>query len=391
MEFKLFFRAFQRGWWLIVFTALLAVNLSLLVSYFTTPIYQVSSRFVVSPNAGVYDNSWDVVSSLDTLDRRSIINTYKELMASRSIFGDSPDLQELTAEELDSDYTVTVVVVPDTNILKLTVEGPDPDRAMVIANAIGTEALDAINRLYPVYNFSIIEEPELPTQPIRPQTVQNAGLAFLIGGIIGTGLAFSKEQLQNTFDQLRQRSILDNVTSAYTRTFFEKRLREEITKNPYTDLSLGLINLRGLGEVASVLPKSLVDRVLSETTETLRNELRGRDIVGRWDKNVLSVLLPSTPVSAVERTFKRLQNYLSKPIVLDDVGEIVVNPDPCIGVVSHYQVESSDDFIYRAETAVKQATSFETSAVIYSSKPFVFDTEEEVVSDDESSAQELES
>jgi len=376
MEFKLYFRALQRGWWIIVFTMLLAMNFSLLVSYLTTPVYQVSSRFIVSPNAGIYDNSWDIVSSLDTLDRRSIINTYKELLASRSIYGESPEIQEIAVEELDNDYVITVVVVPDTNILKLTVEGPDPNRAVMIANAIGTQSLDAINKLYPVYNFSILDRPALPTTPIRPQTFQNAGLALLVGAIVGTGLAFSREQLQNSFEQLRQRSILDNVSSAFTRAFFERRLREEIIRNPESSLSLGLINLRGLEEVADVLPKAMADRVLLRVTETLKNELRGRDIVGRWNDNVLSVLLPSTPVNAVEGTFKRLQTYLAEPIYLDKSGDIVVNPTPCIGVVSRSQFDSSDDVIQRAETAMKQASSYETPAVIFLSKPFVFDVED---------------
>ena len=103
---------------------------------------------------------------------------------------------------------------------------------------------------------------------------------------------------------------MDGVTFAYTRAYFERRLREEVTKNPDSGLSLGLINLRGLEEVAGVLPKALADRVLYETTLILRKELRGRDIVGRWDKTVMSVLLPSAPVNAVEATFKRLQSYL---------------------------------------------------------------------------------
>jgi len=377
MEFKLYFRALQRGWWIIVFTMLVAMNFSLLVSYLTTPIFQVSSRFIVSPNAGIYDNSWDIVSSLDTLDRRSIINTYKELLASRSIYGGSPELQDLSAEELDKDYAISVVVVPDTNILKLTVEGPDPERAVVIANAIGTQSLDAINKLYPVYNFSILDKPELPTTPIRPQTVQNAGLALLIGAIIGVALTFSREQLQNTFEQLRQRSIMDSVTTAYNRAFFERQLREVITKDPESNLSLGLINFRGLEDVSGVLPKALADRVLNKVTDTLKKELRGRDMVGRWDQNVLSVLLPLTPINAVEGTFKRLQAYLAEPIYLDETGDIVVHPAPYIGVVSRSQFDSSDDLIQRAETAMKRASSFEIPTVIFLSKPFVFDDEDE--------------
>ena len=377
MEFKLYIRALQRGWWIIVFTMLVALNFSLLISYLTTPIYQVSSRFIVSPNAGIYDNSWDIVSSLDTLDRRSIINTYKEVLASRSVYGNNPETQQLLRDESETDYSITVVVVPDTNILKLTVEGPDPNHALMIADMIGTHSLDTINSLFPVYNFSILENPELPTKPIKPQTFQNAGLALLIGIVIGTGLAFSREQLQNTFEQLRRRSVIDNVSTAYTRAFFERRLREEVTEDPDASLSLGLINLRGLGDVSDVLPKAFADRALLQITETLKKELRGRDIVGRWDKNVISVLLPSAPVNAIESTFRRLQTYLAETLYLDESGEIVVDPDPCIGVVARQRLDTSDDVIQRAESAMKQASSFEEPAVIFLLKPNVSDVDAE--------------
>jgi capsular polysaccharide biosynthesis protein len=224
MEINIYLRALQRGWWIIVLVMLAAMNFSLLISYLTPPVYETSSRFVVSPNAAVYSNSWDIVSSLDTLDRRSIINTYKELLASPSVYGTNPEIQKMNPEELTSQYQIVAVVVPDTNILKLNVEGPDPNTVVLIAQAIGHEALDYINKLYPVYNFSVLDQPEIPTEPIRPEPVKNAGLALVVGAILGTGLAFSREQLQYSFERLRERSVIDPVSSAYNRTFFERPL-----------------------------------------------------------------------------------------------------------------------------------------------------------------------
>ncbi|MEN9430350.1 MAG: Chain length determinant protein, partial [Pseudomonadota bacterium] len=85
----------RRGWWIILVTTLIATNVSLLVSYFTPPVYQTSERFIVSPNASIFSSSWDIVSSLDTLDRRSIINTYKELLANQTFYVKSPEMQKI--------------------------------------------------------------------------------------------------------------------------------------------------------------------------------------------------------------------------------------------------------------------------------------------------------
>lgn len=372
MEITLYLQAFRRGWWIIVLTTLVATFISLLASYFTPPVYEASERFIISPNAGSFNSSWDIVSSLDTLDRRSIINTYKELLASPSVYENSPDIQAMGSGIIGSDYPISVAVVPDTNILNLTVEGEDPVVLVAIANAIGDQAVKYINQLYPVYNFSILDRPELPTSPIRPEPAKNAGLAAMLGTIIGVVLAFSREQLQNTVEKLRERAIIDVPSSAYTRIYFERRLREEISRMPDARLSLGLINFRGLDEVSNVLPQPIVDRLINQLTQTLKSELRGRDIVGRWEASQLVVLLPDTQNSAVEATFKRIQVYLAVSISVDKAGDLVVVPDPCIGVVSRDQLESYDEFLRRAELAMEKASALKEASVVFSTKPFLF-------------------
>lgn len=372
MEINIYLRTLQRGWWIIVLVMLTAINASLLISYLTPPIYETSLRFVVSPNAAVYENSWDIVSSMDTLDRRSIVNTYKELIASPAVYASSPELQAVPSEVLEKEYSISVVVIPETNILELSVAGPDPTTTVRIANAIGDQALDYINRLYPVYNFSIVDEAQLPTEPIRPEPVKNAGLALLVGAVLGVGLAFSREQLKFSFDRLRERSVLDPVSSAFTRAHFEKMLREEVTQNPDASISLGLISFRGIEESEGVLPQVLIDRAMYTLTQKLKSELRGKDIVGRWDRSQLSVLLASAPSSAIDSTFKRIQKYLEERIQLSETGDVIIRPDPCIGVVSRNQFESSDAVIERAEAAMDQASSFGMPTVVYVSTPFIF-------------------
>lgn len=375
MEINLYLNMLRRGWWIILLTILIATNVSLLTSYLTPPVYQTSSRFIVAPNAGSFSSSWDVVSSLDTLDRRSIINTYRELLSSPSVYKQNPAIQSVDPQVLAS-YDILVTVVPDTNILKLTVEGVDPKTTVEIADAIGTQAVEYINKLYPVYFFTILDQPELPISPVRPQPLQNAGLAFFFGAIIGFVLAFSKDQLQISIEKLRERSVIDSASSAYTHAYFERRLMEEVAQRPEQNLSLGMINFRGLADVRDILPQQIKDRIVNTITQTLKSELRGRDVVGRWSDMQLAVLLPSTPVSAVEATFKRIQLCLAEPISVDTSGDMVVNPDPCIGVVGRAQLETGEELIERCISAMEKASAFDEAAVVVLSKPFIFSKSE---------------
>jgi diguanylate cyclase (GGDEF)-like protein len=147
---------------------------------------------------------------------------------------------------------------------------------------------------------------------------------------------------------------------------------EDITQNPDGSLCLGIINFRGLRDMADVLPQSIRDKLLLQLTQTLKEELRGRDIVGRWGASQLAVLLPSTPSSALESTFTRIKARLSEAMRLDATGEMVVRPDPCIGVASHVQFESDKELIKRAELAVEKASALNAPSLTILSRPFVF-------------------
>src|SRR5512144_2730110 len=85
MEMRFYLRIIKRGWWLILIAAMVAVNFSLIYSYYlTTPTYEAVARFIVSPNIQNIE-SRDLVNSLEALDKRSIISTYAEVLNSQEI------------------------------------------------------------------------------------------------------------------------------------------------------------------------------------------------------------------------------------------------------------------------------------------------------------------
>ncbi len=147
MEIRLYMRMLRRGWWIVALTALVAVNVALVASYLTIPMFQASARFVVSPSPELLGG--DIVDSLDTLDKRSIVSTYAEFINSRRIYLDA--LQVLQLQETSMiEYTTQTVVLPDANILVLTVTGPDPQLAALLANTMGQRAINYISLIYAI-------------------------------------------------------------------------------------------------------------------------------------------------------------------------------------------------------------------------------------------------
>ncbi|NOZ72337.1 MAG: diguanylate cyclase [Chloroflexi bacterium] len=369
MEMRFYLRIIRRGWWLILISALVAVNFSLVYSYYiTTPMYETVARFIVSPNVQNVTGR-DLVNSLEALDKRSIISTYAEVLNSRQIIestikllGDNPeDYQE---------YTMAVTVLPDANILRFSVRGPDPEVATMLANSIGQYAIDFIRKLYVVYDIDFLDKAVVPLEPYHPRPVQDAGLALLIGTVVGVSLAIFRDQLSSTLDRLSQRRMIDSESQAYTRTYFERRVREEFATHPESVFTLGFIFLNGIQEFYDSLPQAYVNRIMRRVTATLKDQLRGNDIVGKWSQLQFSVLLPSTDGVSAEHRLLRIQKVLNQQLSLDEDGEFNILLDPRIGLADRQGGESFNVLVDQVEQALEIAMESDDKIYLYKVRPF---------------------
>jgi len=132
-----------RSWaWLIVLTGLLAGAAAYVAAIRSTPIYETSTRLLVSDPP--------IIRSLDTsamISGQTMTSTYAEMLV------DAPVLQgvidklglTMTAEQLAD--LVSVEIVRNTQLLVVTVKNPNPILAADIANTLGQVFADRIREL----------------------------------------------------------------------------------------------------------------------------------------------------------------------------------------------------------------------------------------------------
>ncbi|MBK8984682.1 MAG: hypothetical protein IPM39_01150 [Chloroflexi bacterium] len=201
-QINIYWQIVKRGWWIILLTAVVAVVASLIYSSISPRIYRTTTRFIVSPQAGIASET-DYFRSLDTLDRRSIITTYAEVFGSNRIVGEAvASLGESVA--VMEDYTVTAVGLPEANVIQVTVEGPDPAIVMQIANAIGERSTEYIEGLYFMYAITLLDSPSVPKGPISPTPLRDALVAAILGLAVGAVLAVAYVSLtdrQREYDE----------------------------------------------------------------------------------------------------------------------------------------------------------------------------------------------
>lgn len=332
MEIKLYLQMLRRGWWIVLLTTLLAILIALISSYFTKPMYEASARFIVSPNSSLVTSS-QIVSSLDTLDRRSIVSTYAEIFNSTRIYSEAVQTLRLDPVALN-DYIVNTVVLPDTNILELSVSGNNPQTVALLANQIGQSAIGDISLLYQAYTISLLDPAPIPDTPYSPQPLRDFSLALVLGLVGGSALAILSEQIRIPLEAYRQRLRIDSETGVYNSRYFQQLVEDDLLQGKKSATSVGLLELPGLQDYLDTLSPVASQRLLKKITETLRLELRGNDVVGRWTATSFIVMLPSTPGSAAALTFERIRSALSRPIKLEQYDE-VIQLNPFYGVATH--------------------------------------------------------
>jgi capsular polysaccharide biosynthesis protein len=144
MEVKLYFRMLQRSWWIIVITTLATVAAALVASYFTAPTYRATARFIVSPSPALITGGSNLLNSLSTLDKRSIITTYAEILNSDRIYSRDAQFAAMNEASLVG-YSYNAVALPDANIIEFSVMGPDPDTVYMLTNGIGQHAVEYVH------------------------------------------------------------------------------------------------------------------------------------------------------------------------------------------------------------------------------------------------------
>jgi capsular polysaccharide biosynthesis protein len=176
--------------WVIVLSIVVCVGMAVGYSLQQTPLYQASIKVLVGQKQGLATAPSEAINLLD------VAPTLSEAVATRPV-------AERVVQDLDlkmpAEYIVygtTAEVIPDTQFITVSYTDTDPQRAQQIANAIGKAFSEQISEVSPnvgAITATVWESATLPRSPISPSPVRNGLIGFVVGGMIGLGLAFLLE------------------------------------------------------------------------------------------------------------------------------------------------------------------------------------------------------
>src|ERR687889_46883 len=127
----------KRYWWMILLAFAIGFGSAAFFTRRRTPTYRAATTLVVGPNENL-KTTREVVDSLNTLDRRSVVATFARLPAGRTVRERAQAQLQLNEAQL-APYEVKTAVVPDTNVLEVATEGPDARLAAAFADAVADQ------------------------------------------------------------------------------------------------------------------------------------------------------------------------------------------------------------------------------------------------------------
>jgi capsular polysaccharide biosynthesis protein len=192
VELRRYLEVSLRWWWVVAlaFVATTAVTVASVAAQSAT--YESSATFVVRPRP--VDPSLDA-RAFDALIRGVTINTTYASIARSQLIRDRAD-EQLDPGARRDDMSVSAKVLTDTNIVSISVKGPDPDNVVDLATAVSVETIEYVNGLSDVYVLEPLDEPTRPGSPVATNKVLTILVGLVLGVVLGVGMAMLVEYLR---------------------------------------------------------------------------------------------------------------------------------------------------------------------------------------------------
>jgi succinoglycan biosynthesis transport protein ExoP len=154
LDLKDLLRIFKKQRWLILYVFLIAVICATIFSFMLPQIYQAETTIRVKQSQGLASSLLANMPTSNPLLAKQQMSTYAEIMKSRTVL--EQVIQRIYSEPKDGEKIptyqeimerITTSPVKDTEILKIQVEGRDPQDTALLANTLVNTFMDRITYL----------------------------------------------------------------------------------------------------------------------------------------------------------------------------------------------------------------------------------------------------
>jgi capsular polysaccharide biosynthesis protein len=166
----------------------LSVGTAYVVTSRQTPTYRSSATLVLVPSAAILESP-DLLRSLETLERRTVIATFAQIPSADRIRVTAARDIALQPDSLGY-FVSQAFVIPNTNLLRIEAEGPDAARAAAFANALAATTRAEAKTMYRVFEMTTLAAAVQPAVPVAPNPRRAVALAAILGAALGVAATY---------------------------------------------------------------------------------------------------------------------------------------------------------------------------------------------------------
>lgn len=320
MELKRYLRILWNWWWLVLVTFITVVIATIAFTYTRIPEYESIVRLVVSPSAITATDVRELRETIADLDKPIVVNTYAEIGQSPTIISSAWSQLGLPSQKA---YKVNSSVLQETNIIVITITGPNAELVQQLAEAVANQTLAHVATLYEVYDLSLLDPASISTTPINPNIKLNLALGVILGLGLSVIVAFLAEYLKTPMEQIEQLSIVDARTGAYKETYLMRRLRSEMSRSKRVQrpFVVGIVRLENFNEMVDGFSPKSKQLVLKQVVQLLKQSLPEENLVAQWRGDTLALLMPDFDLESAQRIMEKVQSRVEwTTFEVDDTG-----------------------------------------------------------------------
>lgn len=193
--------AVKKRWKIIALTTVLATLVSGIFSFFViSPTYEASTKIFIGKEGAESEG----YNSSDVSMYQNLLKTYSELIKTKDLVNKAINNSQYDLSVNNVLNGITVNTLTGTQILQISYQSKSPSIAKNILESITNEFITKAEELVPNGNVKILESVELPKNPVAPNKTMNIAIAFILGMMVGFGIVFLLEYLDNTYKNKEQ-------------------------------------------------------------------------------------------------------------------------------------------------------------------------------------------
>ncbi len=201
------FAVLRKRLWLIVLITIIAATVSAVISFFVlTPVYESKTQILVNQAK----NDQQLYNTQAVQTNVQLINTYNDIITSPAIL--DKVIKELKLDESAQSLSgqIQVTSAQDSQVAQIVVQDTSAKRAADIANTTASVFQKQVPKLMNVDNVKVLSKAALGEKPspVKPQPLLNVAIAIVVGLMVGVGLSFLLEYLDNT---LKTEQDIENI------------------------------------------------------------------------------------------------------------------------------------------------------------------------------------